>query len=323
MESFLVLLFFAAAATYVLSRWLGKYLKNSGIVGADVHKEGRPVRPTSGGVPVFLGFFFSTMFYLFLRTYYFGSQDATVDLLAAALSILSITFIGLLDDINVKGSIRRGLKQWQKPLLTLPAALPLMAVNLGTTTMALPLVGAVDLGLAYPLLVIPLGVMFAANMVNLLAGLNGLEAGGGAIYLTSLAVFAYVHGNLAAKVIAVAALGSVLGFLPFNLFPAKILPGDSLTYFLGAVLANVAILGNLEKFCIVLSLPFVVEGVLKVRGKFKQPTVGRVQNGKVIRNTDGVYSLPHFWMKGGHTEPQVVRRVWLIFALASVLAWLV
>ncbi|HDR53209.1 MAG TPA: hypothetical protein ENN60_00830 [archaeon] len=324
MESFLLLTLIATAVTFFLTRWLAVYLKRAGVVGEDVHKKGKPALPTSGGVPVFLGFFFSVMFYLFLLTYYFRVKVADMlAILAGTLSILVITFIGFLDDINVKGALRKGLEQWQKPLLSLPAALPLMAVELGTTAMVVPFVGLVNFGLAYPLVLVPLGVMCAANMVNLLGGLNGLESGGGIIYLTALALFAYQNSNLAAKVIAFAALGAVLGFFPFNKFPAKMLPGDSLTYFLGGVLANLAIIGDIEKACLVVALPFLAEVLLKLRGRLKKPTVGLLKGDKIVKRTSGIYSLPHFWMNGKFTEAQIVLRVWAVFAISSLLIWVV
>ena len=322
METFILILLFSALVTFILSRWLKAYLFRSGIVGEDVHKPGTPAVATSGGVPVFLGFFFAVMLYAFIITYILDSSTALLEISAGVLSIAIITLIGFLDDINVKGSIRHGLKQWQKPMLSLPAALPIMAVKLGTTMVILPFFGAVQLGLAFPLLMVPLGIMAAANMVNLLAGMNGLEAGAPLIYLTSLALFVYFKtSSLAAKVIAFSALGAVLGFFPFNRFPARFLTGDSFTYFMGAVLANIAIIGNVEKAAVILSIPFVIEFVLKLRGGLKKPTVGRIKNGKIIKRNPGVYSIPHFWMDGKYTEPQIVRRVWAVFLVFSVLIW--
>ncbi len=322
MESFTLIFLFSAVITFLITKWLKNYFFRSGIVAEDVHKPRKPILPTSGGVPVFLGFFFSVMLYAFLITYFLKSGEGLYEITAAVLSISIITLIGFLDDINVKGSIRTGLKQWEKPLMSLPAALPLMAVKLGTTMVTLPFVGAVELGLAYPLLLIPLGIMVGANMVNLLAGMNGLEAGAPLIYLTSLAFFTYVHStSLAAKVIAFTALGAVLGFFPFNKFPAKMLTGDSFTYFMGAVLANIAIIGNVEKAVIILSIPFAIEFFLKLRGKLKMPTVGKNEKGKIVKRYPGIYSIPHFWMNGKYTESQIVKRVWAVFAVFAILIW--
>ena len=321
METFIVEVLIAALSSYLLGKWIMGYFRAAGIVGEDVHKEGRPVLPTSGGIPVFLGFYFAVMAYAFLRTYIFREQAEMVDTLAGVLAILFITVVGFLDDINAAEGKRIGLKQWQKPLLTLPAAIPLMALNLGTSQVAIPFIGSVELGMLYPLVLVPIGFVGASNMVNLLAGLNGLESGMAVTYLTSLSIYTYYHSSLAAKVLSFGALGAVAGFFLLNRYPARFLPGDSLTYFLGATLAAIAIIGNVEKFVLVLSVPFFVEFALKARGRFREPTVGYVRDGKIYRK-GGIYSLPHIFMNGKHSEKGVVRRVWAVSALFSLLAWL-
>ncbi len=321
METLIALCIVSAVLSYFASRFFARYFKDAGIVARDLHKEKKPVLPTSAGIALASAFYLSVLGYVFLRVYYFKNYDQLLEVFASLLSILVITFVGFLDDVNVKGTKRIGLKQWQKPLFTLPAALPLMAVKLGTPTITLPFVGTVDVGVLYPLVLVPIGVVGGANMVNLLAGLNGLESGLAVIYLSALnLILLKVNAPLAAKIIGFAALGAVLGFLPFNLYPARFLPGDSLTYFLGALIANLAIVGNIEKPALILSVPFIIEFFLKARGLFKKPTVGYIKNGKIYRKTKGIYSIPHFWMNGKYTEPQIVFRVWLIQLIFAVLA---
>ena len=326
MESFVLEMLFAALVTYFATPLFAKYLKASGILARDQHKPEKPLRPTSGGIPLLFGFYLAVSFYVFLRVYYFSDASGIIDIFAVLLSIAIITFIGFLDDIRVNlesGDERIGLKQWQKPLLTLPAAIPLMVLKLGVPEMSLPLVGPVYLGIIYPLLLVPIGVVGAANMVNLLAGLNGLETGMAIIYLGSLALFSLSHSTLSARIIAFAALGSAIGFYYWNRYPSKVLPGDSLTYFFGAIMANLAIIGNLEKFALIISIPFFIELALKLRGGLKKPTVGTVADGKVLRLDEEIYSIPHFWMNGKYTEKQVVHRVMAVMLLFAVLAWFV
>ncbi|MBR9679865.1 MAG: hypothetical protein GOU99_02340 [Candidatus Altiarchaeota archaeon] len=326
MESFIIEMVFAAIVTLLATPRIARYLKASGIMARDQHKRDKPLLPTSGGIPVFFGFYLAVSLYIFLRVYYFGDMSDLLPIMAVLLSTAIITVIGFLDDIRVNlgsNQERIGLKQWQKPLLTLVAAIPLMALKVGNPSMSLPLIGLVNVGILYPLVFVPVGVMGAANMVNLLAGLNGLETGMAIVYLGSLAYFAFLNSTLAAKVIAFAGLGAALGFYYWNKFPAKVLPGDSLTYFFGALLANLAIIGNMEKVALVISIPFFFEFALKLRGKLKQPTVGTVNRDKILKLNEGIYSLPHFWMKGKHTEKQVVFRICVIIAVFSVLAWFV
>jgi UDP-N-acetylglucosamine--dolichyl-phosphate N-acetylglucosaminephosphotransferase len=321
-ETFIVEAAVAMFASYFLGRWIGGYFRDAGLVGKDLHKKGKPKIPTSAGIPVFLAFYFSAMAYVFLRTYVFQDYSGLMDVTASILTIFFVTLVGFLDDVNTAKGRRIGLKQWQKPLLTLPAAIPLAALRMGVSSMTLPFIGAVDFGILYPLVIVPLVVVGASNMVNLLAGLNGLEAGMGVIYLTSLSLYAAFHSNLAAKIIAFAALGAVAGIFLLNRYPAKFLPGDSLTYFLGAVLGTLAIVGNMETATLIAAMPFLIEGVLKASGRFKKRTVGYVKDGKIFRN-DGIYSLPHIFMNGRYTERQVVAFTWGISAFFAALVWLV
>ena len=322
METFIVEAVIAGVCSLLLAVWIKGYFRKSGLVGKDVHKEGQPRLPTSGGIPVFLGFYFAASAYVFLRAYLFGTYEGLLEVMAGLLAIALVTFIGFLDDLNSADGKRVGLKQWQKPLLTLPAVLPLVALGLGEPIVTLPILGAVNLSHIYTLAYVPLLFMGASNMVNLLAGLNGLESGMGIIYLTSLSLYAFFFSGLAAKIIAFAALGAVAGFFIINKFPAKMLPGDSLTYFLGAVLATIAIVGNMDKAFFVVSIPFFIELFLKLRGRLREPTVGKLVNGKLQRQ-GGIYSLPHLFMNGKYSERQVVRAMWLVTAIFSALAWLV
>ena len=245
---------------------------------------------------------------------------------AAMISLLIITLIGFLDDlvIDKNKESSAGLRQWQKPILTLTAAIPLMAINAGTTEIALPLLGTIDIGIIYPLILIPIGVIGASNMVNMLAGFNGLEAGMGIVYVGMLGLYAYVNDRYIAALIALVTLGALIAFYFYNKFPAKILAGDSLTYFLGGVIAVIAILGNIERAAIIASIPFFIEFILKARSKFQAKSYGYNVNGKIKSYHDKIYSLPHLLtIKGKYTEKQIVYTFILFELFCSSLIWLI
>ena len=168
-----------------------------------------------------------------------------------------------------------------KPLFTLIAAIPLMVVNAGFTIMYLPFGFRVELGILFPLLIIPIGVVGASNMVNMLAGYNGMEAGMGIVYIGMLGLFAYINNRDVAALIALVIFFSLLAFYIYNKYPAKILPGDSLTYLLGGSIAVIAIVGNIERAAIVSSVPFFIEFILKARGGFKMQSYGYYYKEKI------------------------------------------
>jgi len=169
-----------------------------------------------------------------------------------------------------------------------------MVINAGQHVMSVPFIGAVDFGLFYPLVIVLVGVVGATNGYNLLAGYNGLEAGLGAIIFMALGIISMVTGQLWLALIAGIIVLALFAFLIFNKIPAKIFPGDSLTYSLGALLACFAILGNIERAAIILFIPFIIEGILKARSKFKAENFGKVnKDNSIDMPYQKIYSLTH------------------------------
>src|SRR5436190_324204 len=78
-------------------------------------------------------------------------------------------------------------------ILTLAAAVPLMVISVGQSYMHFPFIGRIEFGILFPLILVPLGVMGASNMVNLLGGYNGLEASLGLTYIGMLGLYALVN----------------------------------------------------------------------------------------------------------------------------------
>ena len=316
--SFFVTLF----ATSILLR----YLKRIDLMVKDQNKENKPLVPLSGGLAVMSGILVGLMIYIFILTFIYKEGTQIKEILAVATTIMIITFIGFLDDliINKTKDSSQGLRQWQKPLLTLTAAIPLMVINAGTSQILIPFFGVVDIGLIYPLLFIPLGVVGASNMVNLLAGINGLETGMGIVYIGSLGLFAYINERPVAAAIAAIVFTALLAFYYFNKYPAKILPGDSLTYLLGASLICIAIIGNLEKAAIISSIPFFLEFILKARSKLKAQSYGYYDTGNIHSLYDKIYSLIHiFTIKPKFTEKQIAYIFILIQIFFSGLIWII
>lgn len=315
-----------------ITPWLIRYLSKANLIVNDRHKEGTPKVVQSGGLAVLAGMIGGTFAFIFFRTFFPSAGNALninsetlVPLFAGLLSLLIITLVGFLDDIltNKEKTETTGLKQWQKPLLTLAAAVPLIVINAGTSTMTLPFIGTVNVGILYPLIFIPIGVVGAANMANLLAGLNGLETGIGTVAIGMLGIFAFFNGNQIASLIALMSVAALLAFYYYNKTPAKILPGDSLTYFIGGTIAVIAIIGNLEKAALIVSIPYIIEFFLKLRGKFKKTTVGYIEKGKIHSHYTKIYSLPHIFMRSGkYTEKQIVISFIIIELLISSLIWI-
>ncbi len=277
--------------TLILTPHWIKAAKRVGLVGRDMNKYDKPEVAEMGGIAVIAGFLAGVFYYIGLSTFYFKQNGFIVYIFAAISSILIISIIGIIDDVL---GWKIGLRQWQKPLLTLAAALPMAAINAGKSTMILPFIGAVDFGILYPLLIVPIGIAGASNGFNMLAGYNGLEAGMGIIIITALSYVAYLNGYSWVSVLGMCMVFSLLAFLRYNWYPAKVFPGDTLTYSVGALIACLAILGNMEKIAVLLFLPYYIDFLLPLRKKMKVEAFAKVNRDNSLELPyDKLYDLTH------------------------------
>lgn len=312
--------------TFIITPHIIRFLRAAGVVGLDLQKKGKPKLPTSGGICVAIGILTGLLTYVGIITFVYKLQSTLISSLAVISTILIVMFVGFLDDLNVKSKavktkegfdIRVGFPQWLKPLLTLPAAVPLMVINAGVTTMVIPFIGDVNFGIFYPLLIIPVVVVGASNAVNMLAGFNGTEAGMGIVYTLSLGIYALLYGSVG-SVIFLISFAALTAFIKYNWYPAKILPGDSLTYLLGSTLASGVIVGNMEKVGMIVVLPFFIEFFLKLRSGFKASCLGKLRKDGKLDPPYGknIYSLTHAIM---NFKPISERDVSLILILIEIL----
>jgi UDP-N-acetylglucosamine--dolichyl-phosphate N-acetylglucosaminephosphotransferase len=198
-----------------------------------------------------------------------------------------VTFVGLLDDLF--GWRRGGLSKRSRIILVLLSAVPLMVINAGESTIA-----GINLGILYPLIIIPIGVLGATTTFNFLAGYNGLESSQGIILLSAMAILTYLTGNAWLSVVALCMVAALIAFYIFNKNPAKIFPGDVLTYSTGMLLAGIAIVGNVEKIAVFFFLPYILETFLKLRRKLKKQSFGKPNYDKSLDLPyDKIYGLEH------------------------------
>ena len=105
---------------------------------------------------------------------------------------------------------------------------------------------------------------------------------------------------------------SLIAFLRYNRYPAKILPGDSLTYLLGSIVATGVVVGNMERAGMIIMIPFILQGILKFYSLFKMKKfasdLGILQKDGSIKSKYGkkIYSLTHIVMNlGRFSEKQI------------------
>lgn len=203
-------------------------------VGAmDVPRDGRRVHdhpvPRMGGLAIFLGFTVSMILFV----------SFTTQVLGLMLGALIIAAMGAVDDIV-------NLRPWIKLSIQIIAAL--VAIRCGIIFNAVSNPNFMSDVVTIPIgsLSIPLTVLWivgCTNAVNLIDGLDGLAVGVSGISSMTMLIVSLFVADANTTFILAALCGACVGFMPFNLNPAKIFMGDVGSQFLGFVLACVSVMG--------------------------------------------------------------------------------
>jgi len=274
-----------------------------------------------GGIVVVFSIVAAILVYVVFDTFYYSNVEPIKEVLAVVASILIAAIIGMIDDML---GWRIGLSHKEKVLLTFMIPVPLVVVNAGQSVMTFPFLGRLDIGLLYPLFIVPIAIIGASNSFNMLAGYNGLEAGMGVVIISTLGFLAYVTGDTTATVIAVTAVAALLAFLFYNRYPARVFPGDTMTYPVGAIVAIVAIVGNIERYAVTIYILYYIEFILKARGKLKAQSYAKLLEDGSLAVRDKVYSIPHAAIlllrkiKGRAYEYEVVLAVLVFQAVIAL-----
>jgi UDP-N-acetylglucosamine--dolichyl-phosphate N-acetylglucosaminephosphotransferase len=299
--------------------WIKK-AKQIGLLWKDMNKLTNEKVAGSGGIVVLTAFIISLFIFVAYRTFVLQDSSHLIEIISLSSVVLLAGGIGFIDDLL--GWQHGGVSKKTRLVMMIIASIPLMAINAGKHTMSLPGIGSFDFGLFYPLILIPLGIVGATTTFNFLAGFNGLEAGMGAIILSALSLVAFLTGNSWLALVALCMVVALLAFLFYNFSPAKVFPGDVLTYAVGSMIAIIAILGNFEKIAVFFFIPFIIEVFLKARGKLVKYSFGKPQkDGSLDLLYDKVYGLTHLSiliLKKLNIKPTEKRVVCLIWAFQLV-----
>ena len=207
-------------------------------VGAmDVPGEARRVHdhpiPRMGGLAIFLGFIVSMLLFV----------DITQEVRGILLGSIIIVITGVIDDII-------SLRAWTKFLIQILSAVIAVLHGVVSNPNVFSSQEAIVLGwLAIPLTV--LWIVGITNSVNLIDGLDGLAVGVSTISCVTILVVALLVSEPNVALIVAALAGACIGFMPYNLNPARIFMGDTGSLLLGYVLATVSVLGLFKFYAIV------------------------------------------------------------------------
>lgn len=317
-------------AVILLPYWIGA-AKSRGITGADMNKFDKRQVAEGGGIAVILAIVFGISLLIFIKSFVLHTETNLILILGVLATVLLAGFLGFID--NILGW-KKGFKAIYKIILATPIALPLMVINVDRSIIDIPLFGSVDFGILYPLFLVPIAIIGASNGFNLVAGYNGLEAGLGAIILGSLGLVSWFNGLNWLALVCFISVAALVGFLLFNFYPARVFPGDALTMPIGALIAAVAILGNMEKLALMMFALYFVDIALYWGRAVWQGRKDAEAFGKV--NPDNSLDLPYKkWydsthvflsllkkIKGKVFERELVLSMWFVQAVICIVAML-
>lgn len=288
--------------TFLLTQIFAKKFEEMGILGIDLHKEdGRKV-PEMVGLAILVAFLLSISLAYVLRR--------KPEILITLLLVFLVGILGIIDRF--------------KALTPLQKVVFLTLIGFLLIPFSIPTIGGYELGIIY-FIALPVFFMIACNFTNMLAGFNGLEIGCGAIASLGVATVAYLNKVEVSFIISSVMFASLLAFLYFNKYPARVFPGDVGTLIIGAALFSTIVFGKFELSGAIIFIPYAFDAALKffsagiMTRESQVPT--KIKDGKLYIPRGANLSLPRLFLrKRAMTEQEVVHRTWAVEALFCALA---
>jgi phospho-N-acetylmuramoyl-pentapeptide-transferase len=316
----------AGLASLLLSIFLGpkyiEYLRRREF-GQQIREEGpaehhlKAGTPTMGGLVVFTA----------IGIPYLILSDRDAASLAVFGTALASAGIGFVDDwLKIVKARSLGLSARTKLALQLLIAIGLwlvatQVVGLNDTVKFRIFDAQVDIGSFY-LVLIFLVIAGATNGVNLTDGLDGLAAGCCAIVLLAYTAMAFITGGQdglsiteqdGLALLGACLVGSSVGFLWFNSFPAAIFMGDTGSLGLGGAIAGMAVMTKSEVLLIVIGGIFVIEALSVAAQVF----TFRVFRRRILL----MAPIHHHFELLGWSETKIIVRFWITAAIASAIGF--
>ncbi|MCL4129703.1 UNVERIFIED_CONTAM: hypothetical protein GTU68_014787 [Idotea baltica] len=297
---------------YLKRLQIGESIRDLGLAGQQ-EKEGTP---TMGGVIILLA--------ILLPCLLFARLDNIYIILMLVVTVW-MGVIGFTDDyIKVFKKDKQGLHGKFKILGQVILGLIVGVTMLYTNRLDYAKVAGVlggDGSKYVGFIFIPLVILIVtavSNAANLTDGIDGLATGVSAIIAGTLAILAYVSAESSELVIFSACLvGSCIGFLWYNSFPAQVFMGDTGSLALGGIIAALAILLRKELLIPLLCGIFVVENLsVMLQVSYFKYTKKKYGEGRRIFKMSPIH---HHFQKSGIHESKIVTRFWIVGVMLAVL----
>lgn len=298
-------------ATIFITLFITPFVKKLSIkIGAldqpNKRRMNKVAMPTMGGVSIYLGTFIS----LFIL------QPVDHDYLMPIFIASTVIIVtGVIDDTK---DIKPVLKMVG---IILAALIIYFYADISVDVITLPFFGMVNFGwLSLPVTII--WIVSITNAINLIDGLDGLASGVSVIALTTMGVIGYFFlttNRIPLTIFVFTVVFAIIGYLPFNFYPASIYLGDTGALFLGFIISVVSLQGLKNATFISFIIPIVTLGVPITDTFFA--IVRRTHNKRPISSADKNH-LHHRLMSLGLTHRQTVLFLYMFAILFSIIALL-
>lgn len=271
--------------------------------------------PTMGGF-IFIIPSFITLFILLVM----GKIKISYNLLILVFTIIGYTFIGFIDDyLIIKRNNNKGLTERQKLFLQIFVAIIFFYLFMKAGNEPLLWIHSLsikyDIGWLYGLFILFV-LVASSNAVNLTDGLDGLAGGLSLIAYLTFGVISWMAGWLEGyeeiAIYSFILVGSILGFLVYNVSPAKVFMGDTGSLPLGAGLGSIAILTRHELLLVLIGITFVIETVSCIL----QIIYYKLTHKRLFPMTP----IHHTFEKIGWNERDIVKFFWIVGLFAAMIS---
>ncbi len=224
--------------------------------------------------------------------------------------------IGFIDDtINLFGkNAAAGLRAPVKFAMITALGVALgwfFAVKLGWTSVMVPYMGSVNVGVAGMIALFAFAVVATGNAVNISDGMDGLAGGLTMLAYGSYGIIALLQEQWFLAAFCLIVLGALLSYIWFNVYPARFMMGDTGSFALGAGLGVVAMMTNSFLLLPIIGILFVVEA----GSSLIQICAKKFFHRKVFISAP----LHHHLQAKGWEESKVVMRFWIIGGVTAML----
>lgn len=278
-------------------------------------KEGTP---TMGGLIFILPTIIATIALVLM-----GKISYTSNLGIVLLVFLGYACIGFLDDfLSIRKGNNEGLTTYQKLFMQVLIAIGFFYIYMRSGGQTSWVVGTLhidlEMGWLYGLFILFV-LVGASNAVNITDGLDGLAGGLSAIAFVAFSLISLMVGFEDIGIFSLILVGSIVGFLIYNTYPAKIFMGDTGSLALGGVMGAIAILTHRELTLLVVASVFVIETLSVII----QTISVQLFHKKIFLMSP----LHHHFEKLGWKETDIVKLFWvcgLILSMAGIIfgVWL-